>query len=138
PRRPAQFVMGKAEFRVDFGGLAVTSDGLIEAVLALKGHAQVNVRLDVIRGELEGPAVTGDGLVQPAHAIQRVTEVIVAGVVIRVKFGGFAKASDGLRVILPVIAKEGAQTVVTLGKLWIEFNDLAVALDCLILLIFGT
>ena len=51
-------------FRVEFDGLAVGGDGLVQLLLVTQGVAEVVVGVSEVRVELEDPAVSGNRFVQ--------------------------------------------------------------------------
>ena len=53
-----------ARLRIEFDGLAVAGDGLVQLLLTEEGVAEVDVGIGVFRVEFDGLAVAGDGLVQ--------------------------------------------------------------------------
>ena len=122
---------GRCEFRVEFDGLAIGGDGLVQLLLVGQGVAEVVVGVGQLRIEFDGLAVGGDGLVQLLLALQSVAEVVVGIGVLRVEFDGLAVGSDGLVQLL--LGVQGvAEVVVGIGELRVEFDGLAVAGDGLV------
>ena len=94
--------MGRGEFRVEFDGLAIAGDGLVQLPLDIQGNAEVVVGAGVFRVEFDGLTEAGDGLVELALILQGIAEVVVGDGVFRVEFDGLAIAGDG-RVQLALV-----------------------------------
>ena len=63
---------------IEFQGLAITCDGIIEFRLTGQGHAQVVVSQFAVGCEFHGLVVVGDGLVELSAASQNLAEVVVS------------------------------------------------------------
>ena len=64
--------------RVEFDGLLVAGDGLVQLALVLQRNAQVGVGLGELRVEFDGLPVAGDGLVQLALVLSAVPRLLWA------------------------------------------------------------
>ena len=96
--------MGDGVLRIEFDGLLVAGDGLVQPPLGLQRQAQAGVGLGQLRIGFDGLPVAGDGLVQPPLHFQSIAEVVVRLGILRVDGDGLLEAGDGL--VRPAIVAE--------------------------------
>ena len=73
----AQVVVGLRVVGLDFQGLPVMGDGLVDLSAAGQAKAEVVVGLGIVGLDFQGLPVMGDGLVDLSAAGQRDAEVVV-------------------------------------------------------------
>ncbi len=123
--------MGHGELRVEFDGLLVAGDGLVQLALAIQRKAQVGVGFGVLGVEFDGLLEAGDGLVQLALGPQRSAQVVVGLRELRVEFDGFLVAGDGL-VQLALVRRSATPRLLWAAAFRVEFDGLLVAGDGLV------
>ena len=88
--------MGQGELRVEFDGLLVPGDGLVDLSLLLQRNAQVVAGQGELQLEFDGLFEAGDGLVQLTFLPQCKPQVVVGQGELRVEFDGLLVAGNGL------------------------------------------
>jgi hypothetical protein len=92
--------MSQGQPRVEFDGLTVASDRLVQLVLVLQGEAEVEVGEGIFRVEFDGFARAGDGLFQLLLGVQGIAEIVVGAGQFGVECDGFLVAGDSFVEIL--------------------------------------
>jgi hypothetical protein len=99
--------VGQGQLGVDFDGLAVCRDGLLDLVLVTQGVAEVGVGLGQLGVEFDGLAERGDGLLHLVLLGQGDAEVVVGLGVLGVEFDSCAERSPRRAGYVPEVHPPG-------------------------------